>query len=239
MIRFRNVIVSCIILTVIGAPNIHADVIIENFTYIDQEDVSEPHYRITTDGSVGGPGVIEFSEGLASGASLAAGVVFFTTNSATGFSGEFVGIGDIPGSATTVGGSFGDFFSSPQNLSSAFGSIDVAHTAGGNATRFRLLAEDNSGNEVATSDFTLNSTLTTYSFASGDFVIEVTGNPMEFDDENVTNVGIEFFATPNSGAVDELTFQIDNFQLTSIPEPGSMVVLLGVGAMLTLRRRRF
>lgn len=216
----------------------HADVISEPFSYPDQLDTSNP-FRITTDGTVSGPVVGEFSEGRAIQAGIAGGILQLQTTAGSGIGDDFVGIFDIPGFSGNSGGPFGNFFSSPQNLDSSFGSIDVRLASGTNAARFRLLAEDSSSNEIATPDFSLSSSMTTYNFTDADFNI-LLGSSTSFDSTQVTQVSIEFFATPNSGNLDALLFEADNLILnTTIPEPGSVLVLMGFTMIgLTRRNRR-
>ena len=235
MIIVRSVVGICIVATIMLGTIVRADVITENFTYDDQID-SIGLLRITTDATTDGPGVVEFSEGRSTSASIVSNSAYFNTSSGTGISDEFLGIVDIPGFTGPFGGEFGAFFATSQNLTDSFGSVEVAHTMGTNSARFRLLAEDQSGNEIATSDFALSSTLTTFNYVAADFVILVSGST--FDETNVTNVAIEFFAAPASGNMDAMQFQVDSFQLTTIPEPASLILVSGIGAIMALRRRR-
>jgi hypothetical protein len=236
MARHRGLFGVSFVLALTNCLILQADTITESFSYVDQADASAP-YLITTDGVVGGPTVLQFGEGLATQVSIISNVVHLDTAAGSGLSDEFVGIADIPGFVSPFGGPFGSYFSSPQNLTGAFGSIDAAQSAGSNATRFRMLAIDSGGNEIATSDFSLGSSLTTYNFNSSDFTILLDG-ATTFDESQTTGLGIEFFATLSSGNVDALQFQVDNFTLTVVPEPGSFAVLLSAGICLLMRRRK-
>ena len=249
----QAVCASCL-LSLTLVVTVGADVVVEPFSYPIQNDSTgfmfsgETIYRITDTGNYGGGGdltILTYSEGFSSGAGIAdeAGdmVAFFDTSSQTGFGiGEqlLVGVFDVPGFGDTPpGGPFGTFFSSPQDLRVAFGSVDIRRSAGSNATFFRYLAIDNSGNEFATNMQSLTGSFQSYGYTTGDFVVPVQGST--FDETQVVGVGIEFFADADgAGNLDGLQFRIDDFNLTQIPEPGTIPILLFAAIGMAAKRRR-
>lgn len=231
--------------------------IVEDFSHPVQSDSTgyndgtDVFYRITTTGAYGNPADL-FVATWSEGTSAVAGINFdgvdqfatFSTDAQSGFGSNqniLLGIADIPGFGdTSPGGNFGSFFSTPQDLTLAQGSVEIRQfTSQANGAVARFLAIDESDNEVVTNSFALNSgVFTQFNFSASDFV---GGDPL-FDETAVTGIGIEFFAfTDSGGSIGTFQFDIDNLRLSTIPEPqtaGVIAIVLGANFFARRRRRR-
>ncbi len=249
----RILIISLVIFTPLGGA--WSDIVVETFDHPIQSDSTgfvdsgTTFYRITTTGTYGGAGdlyVATWSEGLSDSAEIQSDggnrIGVFSTAAGSGFTANeniLLGIVDFPGFGdTSPGGNFGTFFSTPQDLTFANGSVRLRHfTSHPTGATARFLALDADDNEVFTSTFGVNaSVFGTHNFSAADFT---NGDIVDFDETQVVGVGIEFFAqADNSGAFGAFQFDVDDLQLNSIPEPSSAALFGAVAGLLIFCRTR-
>lgn len=209
-------------------------------------------YRITTTGLLGNANDLVVAS-WAEGVSAAAGILndgsnrhaTFNSDSEAGFAANetvFLGIADVPGFGDAdAGGTFGNFFATPKDLSKATGAVDMRQfTANPTGASARFLAIDEFDNEAWTNPFDLaiGASFTSYGFSANDFV----NGDIGFDNTNVIGIGIEFFAIANtSGEISSFQFDVDSLTLNAIPEPSSPPLLgsaLILGVCLPRRQRQ-